>query len=121
MKIQRKAVHAVTQARRFRPVVEDVPEMAAAAAAMHLGPHDAEGAVFGGADGIVERLVEAGPAGAALEFGLGGKQRQVAAGAGEDALAMLLQQRAGPGTLGALVAQDFVLLRGQLRAPLGLG
>src|SRR6202040_3059614 len=93
MKYQRVAVHAVAQSGRLRPIVEDVTEMAAAAAAVHFGAQNAEGAVFGLADGIVERLIEARPAGAALELGLRGEQRQVTTGAGEDALAMLLQQR----------------------------
>ena len=116
-----KTVDAVAQAGRLRPVVEDVAEMAAAAAAMHFGAQHAEGAVLGLADRVFERLVEARPAGAALEFRLGGEQRQVAAGAGEDALAMLLEQRAGARPLGALLAQDLILLRRQLRAPFGVG
>src|SRR5580692_1669602 len=107
MKYQRKAVHAVAQAGRLRPVVEDVTEMAAAAAAMNFGPQHPEGAVFGLADRVVERLIEARPAGAALEFGLRGEQRQVAAGAGEDAPAVLLQKRARTGAFGAFLAQDF--------------
>src|ERR1700759_26022 len=94
MKHQRKTVHAVAQAGRLRSVVENVAEMAAAAAAMDLGAQHAEGAVFRLADRILQRLVEAGPAGAAFELGVGGEQRQVAAGAGEGALAMLLQERA---------------------------
>src|ERR1700751_179998 len=80
---QGKTVHAVAQARRLRTVVEDGAEMAAAAAAMNLGAAYAEGAVLGRADGVVQWLVEARPAGAALELGVGGEQRQVAAGAGE--------------------------------------
>src|ERR1700722_8625728 len=107
MKDQRKAVHAVAQAGRFRPVVEDMAEMAAAAATMNLGPQHSEGTVFGLADRVVERLIEARPAGAAFEFGLRGEQRQVAAGAGENALAMLVEQRAGIRALGAFLAQDF--------------
>src|SRR6185437_11542760 len=78
MKHQRVAIHAVAQAGRLRAIVEDVAEMAAAAAAMHLGPRHAEGAVFGGRDGVFERLVEARPARAALEFGVGREQRKVA-------------------------------------------
>src|SRR6202020_2630239 len=103
MKYQRKAIHAVAQAGRLRPVVEDVAEMAAAAAAMNFGPQHPEGAVLGLADRVVERLIEARPAGAALEFGLRGEQRQVAAGAGEDALAMLLQKRARTRAFGAFL------------------
>src|SRR5471032_985039 len=121
MKQQRKAVHAVAQAGRLRPIVEDVTEMAAAAAAVNFGAQHPEGAVFGLADGVLERLVKTRPAGAALEFRLRGEQRQVAAGAGKDALAVLLEQRARSRTLGAFLAQDFILLRRQLRAPFGVG
>src|ERR1700686_2031352 len=121
MKPQGIAVHAVAQAGRLRPVVEDVTEMAAAAGAMNFGPQHPEGAVFGLADGVVERLIKTRPAGAALEFRLRGEQRQVAAGAGEDTLAMLLEQRARSRTLGALLAQDVILLRRQLRAPFRIG
>src|SRR5512141_645596 len=105
MKHQRKTVHAVAQAGRLRPIVEDVAEMAAAAAAVDLGPQHAEGTVLGLADGVFQRLIEARPAGAAFEFRLRGEQRQVAAGTGEDALAMLLEQRARARPLGALLAQ----------------
>src|SRR6185437_16657617 len=121
MEQQRVAVHAVAQACRLRTVVEDMTKVAAAAAAMHLGPRHPEGSVFRGADGIIERLEKARPAGAALELGIGGEQRQVAAGAGEDALAVFPEQRAGTRTLGALLAQDFILLRRELRAPFGVG
>src|ERR1700738_3958273 len=121
MEYQRKAVHAVAQAGRLWPIVENVTEMAAAAAAVDFGPQHPKGAVFGLADGVVERLIKTRPAGAALEFRLRGEQRQVAAGAGEDAPAMLLEQRARSRTLGALLAQDLVLLRRQLRAPFRIG
>src|SRR5580704_17843580 len=121
MKYQRKSVHAVAQAGRLRPVVEDVAEMAAAAAAMNFGPQHPQGAVLGLADRVLERLIKTRPTGAALEFRLRGEQRQVAAGTGEDALAMLLEQRAGPWALGAFLAQDVILLRRQLRAPFRIG
>src|SRR3979409_1710689 len=95
--------------------------MAAAAAAVNFGPQHPKGAVFGLADGIVERLIKTRPAGAALEFRLRGEQRQVAAGAGEDTLAVFLEQRARTRALGALLAQDLILLRRQLRAPFRVG
>src|SRR5260370_4600893 len=95
--------------------------MAAATAAVDFGPQHAEGAVFGLADGVLERLIKTRPAGAAFEFGLRRKKRQVATGAGEHALAMLLEQRAGSRALGALLAQDLILLRRQLRAPFRIG
>ena len=45
---QRDPVHAVAQARGRRPVIEHVAEMAAAAAAVHLGPGREQAAVLGG-------------------------------------------------------------------------
>ena len=51
-------------------------------------------AVGRGADRVRQRLIEARPAGAALELGLRREQRQVAAGAGEGALALLAIERA---------------------------
>src|ERR1700719_2745390 len=109
MKQQRKAVHAVAQAGRLRSVVEYVTEMAAAAAAVNFSPQHPEGAVFGLADGVLQRLIKTRPAGAAFEFGFRGEQRQVAAGAGEDALAMLLQERTRARPLGALLPQYLIL------------
>src|SRR5262249_3667456 len=88
---QRKAVHAIAQTGGPRSVVKHMTEMAAAAAAMHLGPRHSVGAVIGGPNGILKRLIEARPARPALELCLGREQRQVAAGAGENAFAMLLQ------------------------------
>ena len=65
MKLQRKAVHAIAQAGRLRPIVEDVTEMTAAAAAVNFGPQHPKSTVFGLADRVFERLVKARPAGAA--------------------------------------------------------
>src|SRR3954452_2904971 len=118
---QRKTVHAVAQAGGLGAVVEDMAEMAAAAAAMDFGAQHAEGAVLGLADRVLQRLPETRPAGAALELGIGREQRQVAAGAGERALAMFFQQRARTRPLGALLAQDVILHWGELRAPFGVG
>src|SRR3979490_108069 len=67
VKHQRKTVHAVAQRGRLRPAVEDVTEMAAAAAAVDFGAQHPKGAVFGLADGVVERLIETRPAGPPLE------------------------------------------------------
>ena len=78
-------------------------------------------AVLGGADRAFQRLVEAGPAGAALELGVGCEQFLAAAGAGEYAVALLGVQRAGAGPLGAMLAQHLVLRGRQLRAPLLVG
>src|SRR5258708_6581221 len=99
MEQQGEAVHAVAQSGRFRAVIEDVAEMTATAPAVNLGTSHAEGGILAFADRILKRLIETRPSGAAFEFGLRGKQRQVAAGAGEGALAMFLEQRARARTL----------------------
>src|ERR1700712_817557 len=109
MKDQGKTVHAVAQAGRLWPVIEQMAEMAATAAAVDFGPQHPKGPIFGLADRVVERLVKTRPAGAALEFGVRGKQRQGAAGAGEGALSMLPQQRTRTRPPGAPLAQEFVL------------
>src|SRR3984885_11668885 len=121
MKLQRKTVHAIAQAGRLRTVVEDMAEMAATAAAMNFAAQHAEGAVFPFGHGIVQRLIEARPAGTALVLRLRREQRQGATGAGEGAFAVFLQQRARPRTLGAFLAQDFILLRRELGAPFRVG
>src|SRR3984885_51022 len=121
MKLQGESIHAVAQAGRLWSIVENVTEVTTAAAAVNFGPQHPEGAVFMLADGVFQRLPKTRPAGAALKFRCRGEQRQVAAGAGEDALAMLLEQRARPRAFGAFLAQDFILVRRQLRAPFRVG
>src|SRR5438477_7996220 len=68
LEVHRNAVDAVAQVRRRRAVVEHMAEMAAAAAAMHLGAHHAVGTVARGLGRARSRIVEARPAGAALEL-----------------------------------------------------
>src|SRR5438552_3770382 len=94
--------------------------MAAAAAAMDLGPFHADGIVVAGQHGMRERRPEAGPAGAALIFGSRGIERKGTPRAVERALAMLLEQGAGEGALGGGMAQDFIGGGGQPLAPLGV-
>src|SRR5207237_1644978 len=108
VKHQPKPVDAIAQAGRLRSVVEDVTHMSTAAAAVDFRARHPERRIPGFANGVVERLVEAWPAGAALEFGIRGEQGQIAAGAGEDTLAFFLQERARTRPLGAVLAQDFI-------------
>src|SRR5215469_4292829 len=110
---QRHAVHAVAQPGRLRTVGEDVAEMAAAAMARYGGAGHAERAVLALVDRVLQRRPETRPAGAALEFGLGREQRQIAAGAAESTVAMLVEQRAGERPLGAFAAQHVKLFRRQ--------
>ena len=66
--IHRNSVDAVTQTGRCRPVVKDVPEMASTVCAMDLGSDHAEGSISGCLDGTLDRIIEAGPAGPAIEL-----------------------------------------------------
>jgi len=56
---------------RRRAVIEDVPQMTAATAAVDFGPCHEELAVFANCNRIGQGIPEAGPAGAAFEFGFG--------------------------------------------------
>ena len=64
---------------------------------------------------------EAGPAAAGIELRAGKKQQRTAARAVIVAGFVILGECAGVGALGALFAQDVVLLRRELFAPLGFG
>src|SRR6266851_4026336 len=79
--IERCAVHAIAEPGGGRPVVEDVAEVAAAAAAVDLGADHEEATVARGPDGTLERRPEARPPGPAVELGLRGEQGQVTPGA----------------------------------------
>src|SRR4029079_2656826 len=118
--LQRHTIHAVAQPGRRRSVLEDVPEMSAAAAAVHFGARHEERLIDRGADRVRERLPEARPPGAVLKLRLRGEQRQIAARAGKRSLALFLVERARAGTLGAVPAQHVVLRRRELRAPFGV-
>src|SRR5215469_15120547 len=118
MEVERDAVHAVALAGRVRSVVEDMAEMPAAPAAVDFGSRHEEAAVGFGSDCFVERCPEAGPAGAAVEFGVGRKQQLPAAGAMVEPGPILLVERARPGALCAVLPQHPILCRRQFAPPL---
>src|SRR5467141_5203489 len=115
------AVDAIAQAGRFGAVIEDVTQMAAAAAAVNGGSHHAEARVPGCPDGSLDRRPEAWPAGSTVEFRGRGEQVEVTARASKVASPLLVQQRAGEGTLGRALAQHGKLVGRQELAPLGVG
>src|SRR5207248_6289431 len=117
LKLERDSVHAIPQPGRLGPVLEDMPEMPAAASAMHLGAAHEKAAVGLGLDPVFEGRPEARPSRAAVEFGSGVEQRLAAGGAVIDPGAVLLVERARPGALGAVLAQYPVLLGVQLATP----
>jgi hypothetical protein len=115
-------VHAVSEAGGLGAVIEDVAEVGFAATAGYFGAGHAEGSV-GGLNNIFfgDGLVEAGPAGAGIEFGGGVEESGVAADAAENSLGVIVGIFVGVGTLGAFVTRDFVGVGGKLFAPFGVG
>src|SRR5437870_12032071 len=103
--------------RRRGPVVEHVPEMAAAPAAMHLGAHHPIASVGRGFDRTLNRIVEARPAGAALELLLRYEQRLGTSGADERAGTRLIVERTAAGRFGPVSALHVVLLGREQTAP----
>src|SRR5262245_58444881 len=95
--------------------------MAAAGRAMHLGADHAVAAVDGRFHRALDRLVEARPAGAALEFHLALEEWTIAAGTVECARPLLEQERTAPRRLGAMSTHHPILLGRQPVAPLGVG
>jgi len=94
--------------------------MPAAAPAVDLGTRDQERIVARGAERVRERLVETRPAGAAVVFRVRREQRQRAAGAGEDALALFVVERARSRLFGAMQAKHVKLRPRQEAAPFGI-
>src|SRR5215472_509159 len=121
LEIHRHAIDAVAQMGRRRPVLENMAEMAAATAAMHLGANHAVARICRGLHCSGLRIVEARPTSAALELGFGDEQLLLAAGAIERAGALFVIECAAPRPFGALLAHDVVLLRSEDFAPFRFG
>jgi hypothetical protein len=68
-----------------------------------------------------DRLKEARPAGAGIEFGIRRKQRQSTTGAGVNTRLLIIEQRAAKRPLRPLAAKDAELLRRQPLSPLVVG
>src|SRR5947207_1319341 len=120
--IERRRVHAVAQSGGTRAVVENVPQMAIAAGAEHLVARHPQRVVSGDGDVLFgDRLPEAGPAGAGLEFRFGVEQGRGAADAPIDSIGMVVGVLSGEGAFGAFAAGYRKLLGGQLLAPFGFG
>src|SRR5262249_27803829 len=92
-------------------------EMAAAPTAVHFGADHAVALVGRGFDCALHGIIEARPAGAALEFPLRNEQRLIAAGAHEGARALLIIERAASRRLGTMAAHHLILLRREQTAP----
>src|SRR3546814_6820374 len=68
LKKHRYAIHAIALARRFRPVIEHMPQMPAAPAAMDFHARMTKKMICAGLHRLGKRSPEAGPARSAFEF-----------------------------------------------------
>ena len=119
LQVQSARVDAVAQAGGVRTVVEHVSEVASAAAAQDLGPPHPEAAVLANLDVLRDgRLVEAGPAGAGIELGVGAEQLGATAGAVVHPVVLDVHVLARERPLGAVAAQDLVLVGREALPPL---
>src|SRR3546814_716588 len=119
---QRVSIHAVAQPGGLGTIVEDVAEMGVAIGAAHLRARHEQRAILVLAHGtVVDRLIEARPAGAGLVFGVGIKQRLAAAYAAVEAVFLVVPVRPREGALRAMLARDLILFRRKLLSPLRVG
>jgi hypothetical protein len=87
--------------------LEDVPKMSAAVVAHNLRPHHAHCAIGPLAHSARHGVPEGGPATARVEFVVRLVERRLAAAARVDAgVGVVLVEGAGPGRLGALLAEN---------------
>src|SRR6185437_3352161 len=116
---KRNTVNAVAQMRRWRPIIEYVAEMASATAAMDLVANHAVTVIGIAFDRSGQRIVEAWPAGPALEFHFRDEQRLVACDASKGAGSLFVEQSAAARHLSAVRTHDLVLLGCEQLAPFG--
>ena len=119
--LQRHAVVAPPLSSGWRPIVEHVTLVPAAADAVVLGSWQDEPVIALGAETSLDRLVEARPARSAVELGLRAEKREIAGGAHVGALPLFLVERARERRFRSLLEQDGVGLRRKELAPFGLG
>src|SRR5208337_2907760 len=120
LEFQGDSIHAVALPSRLGPVVEHVAEMTAAAPAMHFRSWNDQAVIVRGADGVLDRREKARPASAAVEFGFGAKERQIASRTSEQTGAMLVIERAGIWPLRPALLQHLELFGGQDPLPFRL-
>src|SRR5215470_2442756 len=122
VELERGRVHAVAQARRSRPVVEDVTEMRIARRAQYFSALHEEAPVLLGAKVLLgHRRIEARPAAAGVELGRRVEQRRAAAYARVGSGLFGGPVLAAEGCFGPLLPCHAVLLRRELLLPFGVG
>src|ERR1700677_243562 len=114
----RGRVHAVAQSSRARSVVKNVALVSVALPARDRSARHAQGPVSGFDYILVrDRLPEAGPTGAGIEFGIRTEESSVTADATENAATVHIQQLAGEGPLCSCLTGDFKGKRRELLPP----
>src|ERR1700730_8613381 len=108
--LERAAVHAIAQPGGIRPVIEHMAEMGLAGGAAHLrAAHEQRAVLVLGHRALVGGRVKARPARARIELSVGSEQRVAAAHAHVHTLAFLVEIRAGPRALGAMLTGHMIL------------
>src|SRR6516162_1652597 len=120
LEFQGDSIHAVALPSRLGSVVEHVAEMTAAAPAMHFRSWNEQAVIVRGADSVLDRREKARPTSAAIEFGFGAKERQIARRTSEQTGAMLVIERAGIRPLRPTLSQHLELFGGQDLLPFRL-
>jgi len=121
LELQGQRVDAVALTSGSRSIGEDMAQVASAAGTGDLGAAHAEGGVVVLVDDAVgDSLGEARPSRPRVELVVGAEQLGPARRAAEQAGVVHVEQRPGPGRLGALLTQHVVAVRRELRLPLVL-
>ncbi|SPP65374.1 hypothetical protein NITLEN_30288 [Nitrospira lenta] len=121
-KFQRDAVDAVTESGRLRTVIEEMALVAAAAGTVHFGAGHEELRVGARLHHLrVDRLPEAGPAGAAVELLFRRIGGEIATRAVIDARGVILMQRTRKRPFRIFVAQHLIGRSRQLLLPFFVG
>ena len=121
LKLQRRRIDAIAQARGLRTVLEDVAEVRVAPGAVDFrAPHE-EGVVLARADVVRDGCMKTRPAGAGLELGVRVEQLQVTGDAAINTRLVVVQVLAGEGAFGAVLAGNAILLRREELLPFGVG
>lgn len=122
LQLERLRVYAVSQISRLWSIREDMTKVCATFVASYFGANHAVAVVVFFFDVFCfERLVEARPATAGVEFCIGTEQLSAAANAFVSAFVMAVVVFTCEGALGALLASNPILLGSELLFPLFFG
>src|SRR5581483_234678 len=118
LQVQRRRIHAIAQASRRRAILEHVPKVGITSRATRFRTNHPVTAIGELRNRTwIDWLVEAWPASARIEFGIGVKQRLPATDTRVNTLLFGIPVFAGKRRLGSCVPGHVILLLGQLLLP----